>query len=164
MDIVQLIIMVVGFIVLGIYQHYKIKTLQDQTIVQTQILKDLKIYTDMIKPEILKYRVEQHEKLVEKERDIAVKEIQEKFSEEIETELKKSDAEFDTAVKTLGSALISAMCIISHTERQIIVNEMEDIGFREYFQAQLPKFKEYDRKRQRSLNSTLVSGGTGNQE
>ena len=88
MDIAQLIITTLGFIGLFIYQHYKIKTLKDQNETQNEILNNLKTYTDIIKPEIFKYRLELYEELTEKEKSFEIKQIEEKLSKETETKVK----------------------------------------------------------------------------
>ena len=103
---------------------------------------------DIINPEPLKYRLEQNEKFIDKEKSIELREIQQKLSRGMETKLRKShDASMMLfkAVDTLLSAFSAAMYQLPHDRRKSIINEMP-AGFKEIFQAQLPQYEEHDRK------------------
>jgi len=166
MDIIQLIITIAGFIGLFIYQHYKIKTLKDQTTAQSEILNNLKTYSDIIKPEILKYRLEQHEKLTEKEKNFEIKQIQEKLSKEFENITKKYTDKQKQVERLVHDLLISmklitaALYYLPHIVRQDIVNQIEDNKWRKIYQDILPVYQESDREKWPSIVSALQSGGT----
>ena len=69
MELLEIIIMVIGFIGLGVYQHYKTKNLKDQIDYQKGILESVKIYVDIFQPEKLKDYVKISEETFKIERD-----------------------------------------------------------------------------------------------
>lgn len=166
MEFINFLIILAGFITLFLYQRSKIKILEDRSKEQKQVLQDFKIYSDIIKPEMLKYRSEQYEKLIEKEKNIEVKGIQEEMEKKFR-KFRDSSRMLFKAVQTLLLAFWSAMVELPHDRRKSIINEMSD-DFKEIFQAQLPQYEEHDRKMSeifiRMAIEQLGSGGTENQK
>jgi len=161
MDIIQLLITVAGFIGLGTYQHYKIRTLRTQKTALSELLEKMKIYFDLYDPEKLKYLLELTEKAIEEKKNIEVEKIRQKLSQEMETKLKKSSHAFADLLKafhniyfTLGTAIAS----VPHDKRLEIINRIEDNDQRKIWQEMLPFLEELDQKRAQNLMDMLASG------
>jgi hypothetical protein len=158
MDIIQLIITLVGFIGLFVYQHFKIKTLKDQTAMQTELFQNIKTYFDIINPEMLKYRLEQYEKLTNKKKSIEFAEFEQKLSKDMEIKLKSSRNAvimLFKAFKAVSAAFIQAMLDVPHARREIIINEIENDDLRKEYQKGLPMYEERDKLRGQTLLQVL---------
>ncbi len=163
MDIVQLIVTAAGFIGLFVYQHYKIKSLKDQTNTQSELLGNIKTYFDIVNPEMLKYRLEQYEKLVEKEQQLKLKEIEKTFSKEIKTQVIAVSKARDDDVRmiySLAKALMDAFILVPHPKRETIVKEMEDSVLKKQLQKSLPTFAQFDKDRMQALIEGLRGSPT----
>ena len=67
MDIIQLLVTVVGFIGLFVYQRNKIRTLETQNTAQSELFEKVKVYFDIYDPQKLKTAMELMENATEKE-------------------------------------------------------------------------------------------------
>ncbi len=84
MELLEIIIMIIGFSGLGVYQHYKIKSLKDQIDKQGKLLdyqkgifESLKIYVDIFQPEKIKDYVKISEETIKMETTIEIEKYKE---------------------------------------------------------------------------------------
>ncbi len=158
MDIIQLIITLVGFIGLFVYQHFKIKTLKDQTAMQTELFHNIKTYFDIINPEMLKYRLEQYEKLTNKKKNIEFAEFEQKLSKAMEIKLQMSrekEIMLLEAFKAVSAAFLQAMWDVPHARREIIINKIENDDLRKAYQETLPLYEERGKTRAQTILQVL---------
>ncbi len=127
---VQLIITIAGLVGLGVYQHYKIKGLQDQVSSQNELLnaqknalEGVKIYADIFQPEQLKEFVQIREETIEMQKNIEIEKIKSKFEEK---QLKAKD-NLKLAVDFLidSVAAVSALTYyVGHDKRKDVLANM----------------------------------------
>jgi len=162
MEIIQLIVMAIGFMSLFVYQHYKIKNLEDRTTTQSKLLKDIKTFIDIFNPELIKYRVELYEKTLEKEKDLNLKQIQQQLSQDMEAKLKRDRDRGMKVAKSFGvliQAFIQALYYLPHERRKALINEMQDDELKKAFQPGLPFYEKFDREKYQGLLYGLEKGG-----
>jgi len=159
MDIAQSILTVAGFIGLGVYQHYRIKSLKEQTSEQNQLLQNIKLYSDIFDPGKLKNLVGLHEKVIYEKKDFEVTKIMEKFSKQLEAKKKESHDTTVYALNTLAdavSALLKAMTFVPHEMKKRIVAEMKDGFMKNLFEEGfIPLFEKTDKERALRLQQAI---------
>lgn len=160
MDITQSLITVAGFIGLGVYQRYKIKSLKDQTNAQTELLKNIGIYSAIIDPKLLKYRIEQYEKLIEKEKSIELHQAMEKLSKDMDEKLKRSKdslKKFSDALISSVSTLVEVIGLLPHEQRKSIISGITDNELRKTFERFLPRYEELDEQKKIAWQMAIKS-------
>jgi hypothetical protein len=157
-DLIQLGIMVLGIPGLYIYQHYKIKGLKDQIQSKDEILNSAKKLMKMHNPELLKHRTEQYEELLQKEKDIAIKKMQDEMQEKIE-KAAKSEKEKIGMVTSLLNVCTEALVEHPPEKRLQVLNRFKDQSLKELFEKSiLPKFEKYDAQRHVAYGNISFEG------
>lgn len=142
-DIIQLIFTPIMLLIIFGYQWYKIKNLKDQLGRHNSLLNSIKTYFDIINPELINQRVEMHEKIVEKEKKVALNEMESK----LETMKDNMDVTRDILMKNLNSAtgvIAQSFVFVPHSQRITIVEKMENSIIKDNLRSMLAKYKEVD--------------------
>lgn len=163
MEIAQLIVTIIGFAGLFVYQRYKIKTLKNQATRQGELLASIKAYFEIVNPEILKYRIDYYEKLIRDEKSLEIKKVQRSFFRELEKELRGSrDKHFFIldVVREYTSAFSEALYYIPSNTRKRIVEEMKQDRLKRFYQRRLNEYEELERSWREFVRNLVRSNGS----
>jgi hypothetical protein len=168
MEIAQLIITLVGFAGLFAYQHYKIRTLKDQTTVQAALLARIKTYFEIINPGMLEYDLENYEKLISKEKSLAIKTVQRNFFQLLERKVKESSDKhlfILDIIREYSSAFSQALFYVPTNMRKRIIEKMQQDDLKRFYQRRLHEYDEWERGwREYALNLERSNGRGVNSE
>lgn len=163
MEIAQLIVTIIGFAGLFVYQRYKIKTLKNQATRQGELLASIKAYFEIVNPEILKYRIDYYEKFIRDEKSLEIKKVQRSFFRELEKELRGSrDKHFFIldVVREYTSAFSEALYYIPSNTRKRIVEEMKQDRLKRFYQRRLNEYEELERSWREFVRNLVRSNGS----
>ena len=168
MEIALLIITLVGFTGLFVYQHYKIRTLKDQTTMQGELLASTKTYFEIVNPEMIKYRLEHYEKLIGKEKSLEIKKVQRNFFQQLETKVKESPDKhlfILDIIREYTSAFSEALYYIPSNIRKRMIEKMKQNDLKKFYQRRLHEYEELERSwREYALNLVRSNGREGTSE
>lgn len=168
MEIALLIITLVGFTGLFVYQHYKIRTLKDQTTMQGELLASTKTYFEIVNPEMIKYRLEHYETLIGKEKSLEIKKVQRNFFQQLETKVKESPDKhlfILDIIREYTSAFSEALYYIPSNIRKRMIEKMKQDDLKKFYQRRLHEYEELERSwREYALNLVRSNGREGTSE
>jgi len=168
MEIALLIITLVGFTGLFVYQHYKIRTLKDQITMQSELLASTKTYFEIVNPEMIKYRLEHYEKLIGKEKSLEIKKVQRNFFQQLETKVKESPDKhlfILDIIREYTSAFSEALYYIPSSTRKGMIEKMKQDDLKRFYQRRLHEYDELERSwREYALNLGRSNGREGTSE
>ena len=168
MEIALLIITLVGFTGLFVYQHYKIRTLKDQTTMQGELLASIKTYFEIVNPEMIKYRLEHYAKLIGKEKSLEIKKVQRNFFQQLETKVKESPDKhlfILDIIREYTSAFSEALYYIPSNIRKRMIEKMKQNDLKEFYQRRLHEYEESERSwREYASNLVRSNGREGTSE
>jgi hypothetical protein len=147
-DIVQTTVIVLGFIGLMIYQHYKIKGLKEQTERQGELLENIKTYYEIMNPELLKFRIETLEKTLEEKQKIQEENMKGELAKAFEQRSRDLKAASQHIKDLLGGLLDALFKLPKHEMRKSVVASMKSGMMKEIIELQLPKFIKWDKERE----------------
>lgn len=162
MEIAQLIITLVGFAGLFVYQHYKIRTLKDQTNVQAALLASIKTYFEIINPGMQEYDLENYEKLITKEKSLEIKSVQRNFFQLLVRKVKESPDKhlfILDIIREYSSAFSETLFYIPTNMRKRMVEKMKQDDLKRFYQRRLHEYDELERRwREYALNLGRSNG------
>jgi len=156
-DIIQIGFTPVMLLIILGYQYYRIKHLKKQLDAHDKLLTSIQTYFNILNPEMLQYRVEMYEKILEKEKKIDVEKIEAKLLEK--THSVKVSQRF--VAKILNSAvktIVDCFMLIPHTERVRIANKVENDLLRNVIEGELPSYKEFDEEINMKMMIRFLAG------
>ena len=158
MEWIQLIFMGVGFLALGCYQHYRIKHLESKTKDQSDLLKDIKVFSDIINPQLIKCRVELLEQALEKEKKLEISKMQTELIKAMESHVKNLKHAIDLIGGLIQIAVPSLMGL-PYERAKMIVMKCSSSEARKAIEPMLPTLKEIDRRTQNALLANMLGAG-----
>ena len=164
MEIAQLIITLVGFVGLFAYQHYKIRTLKEQTTVQAALLARIKSYFEIGNPGMLEYDLENYEKLISKEKHLAIKTIQRNFFQLLERKVKESPNKHFfilEIIREYSSAFSETLFYLPANIRKGVIARMKQDDLKRFYQRRLHEYHEVERSWREYAPNLKRSNGRG---
>ncbi len=157
-DIIQLIFTPLMLLFIAGYQYFKIKNLKDQLAGHNRILGSIQTYFEILDPEVLKYRVEMYEKILEEKKSIEI----DKLESKLKARLNKTRTAHLQSIGTIMSAtraLSASLVFVPHSQRIIIINGMEDELLKGTFKEGLERYKQTDIEIKNTMARHLLGGG-----
>jgi hypothetical protein len=142
-DIIQLIFTPIMLLIIFGYQWYKIKNLKDQLNGNNSLLNSIKIYFDVLNPEMINHRVEMYEKILEKEKKMALDKMESKVAT-IKDNLNITADMFMKNVNSATGVIAESFVFVPHSQRIKIVEKMEDNLIKSSLKSMLGEYKEID--------------------
>lgn len=147
MEWLEIIIMAIGLIIFGFYQHYKIKSLNDQIEYQKGILESVKIYVDIFEPEKLRGFVKISEETFQMKADREIekhKEAQKKILDLFIQDHKKETTEklrfFANEIINVTHLVFFFMYFVSPDDRKIVMEKSPDSNIKKVVMEQIDEF------------------------
>lgn len=151
MDWIQLGVTIAAFLIIFLHQRHKIGALEKANKTQSGLLENMErlvnSFATMANPELMAGRAEFYEKLVEKQKDIALKELEDRYTMELEHEMKTAgEVQLDLLgfFRNTMRALFTAMGYLSHSQRSKVVEAVPDKEFKGLLESLLPIMLQFD--------------------
>ena len=161
MEIAQLIIALVGFAGLFAYQHYKIRTLKEQTTAQAALLARIKTYFEISNPGISECDLEHYERLIRKEKRLTIKTLQRNFFQLLERKVKESPGKrffILEIIREYSSAFSEALFYLPANMRKRMIESMKQEDLKRFYKRRLHEYDEFER----SWREYILNLGSGN--
>jgi hypothetical protein len=130
MELLYLIIWVASLLGLGIFQHYKIKHLEEKTKVQNDLLNSIKTYFEIMNPDLLKFRVETYEKTLEAQKTIEIDKIKQEMSQQLEKQTKTFEPVMRQFMEGVAEVLMRSFSVMPQKIREGVIAEIQSPIFR----------------------------------
>lgn len=125
MDIVNTIIMIVGFVVIGLWQHHQIKALKEQITSQEGLIANLKMFNEIFDAQKVREYTRLSEEAIKKKKDMEIEKIITKFNKQLQETTETSET-YRKRSAWLLSTLFEMIYYVHPDSRKKVIDKRQD--------------------------------------